>query len=340
MVAPKITPLTWTPARQVLEHEAHDFTPWLAENLDLLCAPLGLDEFELVSTEWKVESFSLDILAKGSDADGDVTVVIENQYGDTNHGHLGQLITYAAGAAAQGGRVLAVWLTEEVRPAHLAAVEFLNRISAGEESAFGMVLLRVRFTPSPNGFYVFFEVEAQPNSFISSTPHPGPKSSPAIAAKGDFIDAVAADLDPLVLATGLQRHGQVNRKHGAVAYRFPKSMELSECGTLRVVCTSTYTNVAIYLGRQPTPEGNYAVAELLRQTYEDLVDQYGLHIDTWHGSGASTKRDRVITKLDQGYGSGSPSEVAKQASELVSAWMQMLSEHPLTSIAETIRNES
>jgi hypothetical protein len=25
---PKISPLSWTPARDVLDHEAHDFTPW------------------------------------------------------------------------------------------------------------------------------------------------------------------------------------------------------------------------------------------------------------------------------------------------------------------------
>src|SRR3990170_4020883 len=100
LTPPVITPLTWASAKEVLAHEAHDFTPWLAANLDLLADKLGLDELELVATEWKVETFALDILAKGRDADGDVSVVIENQYGPTDHRHLGQILTYAAHAAA------------------------------------------------------------------------------------------------------------------------------------------------------------------------------------------------------------------------------------------------
>ena len=39
---PRITPLRWSSARDVLPHEAYDFTPWLAENLDLLAETLGL----------------------------------------------------------------------------------------------------------------------------------------------------------------------------------------------------------------------------------------------------------------------------------------------------------
>jgi hypothetical protein len=32
---------------------------------------VGLDELELMSTEWKGDAFSLDIPARGTDADGD-----------------------------------------------------------------------------------------------------------------------------------------------------------------------------------------------------------------------------------------------------------------------------
>lgn len=92
---PRITPLTWATAREVLPHEAHDFTPWLAENLDLLADALGLDDLALVAREWDVETFSLDLLAVGSDLDGDIRVAIESQYGATDHRHLGQLLTYA-----------------------------------------------------------------------------------------------------------------------------------------------------------------------------------------------------------------------------------------------------
>lgn len=62
---PQITALTWSSAREVLAHEAHDFTPWLASNLDLLADALGLDQLELMSTESRVDTFALDIPCAG-----------------------------------------------------------------------------------------------------------------------------------------------------------------------------------------------------------------------------------------------------------------------------------
>ncbi len=44
--------MRWVPARDVLGHEAHDFTPWLAANLELLAETLGLDTLELEATVW------------------------------------------------------------------------------------------------------------------------------------------------------------------------------------------------------------------------------------------------------------------------------------------------
>ena len=77
--------------------EASHFTPWLADNLDILADALGLAELTLVETESDVAGNRLDILATGTDEDGDERpVAIENQYGISDHKHLGQLVTYLA----------------------------------------------------------------------------------------------------------------------------------------------------------------------------------------------------------------------------------------------------
>ena len=68
-------------------NEALDFTPWLAQNLNLLGEQLGF-RLELVQQERAVGPMSLDILAR--DTDTGELVAIENQleWTDTHHLHL------------------------------------------------------------------------------------------------------------------------------------------------------------------------------------------------------------------------------------------------------------
>src|SRR5437868_9331741 len=105
--------------RDVWPSEAADFTPWLAANLDLLSEKLGM---ELVNeaTEVPAGDFSADIIAE--DISTNRKVVIENQYGSTDHKHLGQVITYSSALGAS----VVVWIAEKIRPEHKAALDFLN----------------------------------------------------------------------------------------------------------------------------------------------------------------------------------------------------------------------
>src|SRR6516165_3986110 len=114
--------LETVPLRQLWPHEANDFTPWLAEpdNLSLLADTLNLDELQVQGTEVPVGNFSIDILAL--DVEGHV-VVIENQFGPTDHTHLGQILTYVAG---QEGHATVVWIAEVIREEHRAAIDWLN----------------------------------------------------------------------------------------------------------------------------------------------------------------------------------------------------------------------
>jgi hypothetical protein len=94
--------------REAWKNEASDFTPWLAQtdNLNQLAEALGLSDLELVQTEYQVGDFKLDILC--SDDHGEI--IIENQLEKTNHTHLGQIITYAAGIGAKK----VIWLAESL----------------------------------------------------------------------------------------------------------------------------------------------------------------------------------------------------------------------------------
>ena len=100
--------------------EATHFTPWLVQNLGVLGKKLGMD-LDLESTEASAGDFSADIVAR--DLSTNKRVVIENQYGGTDHKHLGQLITYASVLDEVG---VVVWIAETIRPEHKQAMDFLN----------------------------------------------------------------------------------------------------------------------------------------------------------------------------------------------------------------------
>src|SRR4051812_23795442 len=99
-------------ARDVWTSEAGDFTPWLAENLDVLADELGMSP-TLVAIEVTVGEFRLDIQAQAPDGG---VVIVENQLERTDHGHLGQLLVYASGLEARA----VVWVAPRFRDDHLA----------------------------------------------------------------------------------------------------------------------------------------------------------------------------------------------------------------------------
>lgn len=99
--------------RKIWPHEALDFTKWLAEdeNLQLLGDTIGT-ELELIEVESSVGSFNVDIFA--SEVGTSRKVIIENQLEDTNHDHLGKIITYASGKDAE----IIVWIVARARDEH------------------------------------------------------------------------------------------------------------------------------------------------------------------------------------------------------------------------------
>ncbi len=103
-------------------HEALDFTPWLSKNINMLGEVLGLP-LEVVEEEARIGPFRADILCRIVSEDANRLVIVENQLEKTDHSHLGQIITYAAGLEA----AVVVWIAREFTDEHRKAIDWLNR---------------------------------------------------------------------------------------------------------------------------------------------------------------------------------------------------------------------
>jgi hypothetical protein len=110
------------PIKEVWRNEAYDFTPWLRDNIDILNDILS---FSLISaeSEQSAGSFSVDIVAED---DSGNPVIIENQFGKSDHDHLGKLLTYLTVIESK----TAIWIVENPRPEHINAISWLNESSS------------------------------------------------------------------------------------------------------------------------------------------------------------------------------------------------------------------
>lgn len=144
--------------RTVWPHEALDFTPWLSsvDNITLLADAVGID-ITVNETESSVGDFNVDIFA--SETGTDKKIIIENQLEDTNHDHLGKLITYASGKSAD----VIIWVVKHAREEHRAAIEWLNNHTDDDIGFFLCEIKLYRIGTSEPA--VKFEVIEKPNDW-------------------------------------------------------------------------------------------------------------------------------------------------------------------------------
>lgn len=143
--------------------EARDFTPWLSrvENLSLLAETLGLgpDGLEFEASEEGVGPFRADIVCRDTATSEGARVLIENQFGQSDHDHLGKLLTYAGGLKAQ----TIILIGEKIRDEHRAALDWLNDITGDDHNFFACELELWRIgdsLPAPK-----FNLVVQPNDW-------------------------------------------------------------------------------------------------------------------------------------------------------------------------------
>jgi hypothetical protein len=327
--------IPWTPASEVLAHEERDFTVWLADNLALLGETLGLDDVQLVARESRVGSFRADILATADDGTDDgLPVVIENQYGRTDHAHLGKLITYLA--ASQRG--LGVWIVEEVTEAHRAAVDFLNRTS---DESVGFAIVVVRFAPGPDGaFYVDFDVVSEPNLWVKASAEPAATRgvSPERVA---FLEEVAELVAPALTEAGWSSVRALSGASPQVRLTLPSTHPLQGS----ISRTVLRANPRIYTFRHSIRVGSWEtswrVVEALRERYADALERE-LTVEAvieWHAAegrrGAANDQLRVVHP-GGGYGDLEVEAAADWSVEVCGTWLRLTADLPSGVLAAAI----
>jgi hypothetical protein len=160
-IAMKLGRLEKVELRNFWKKEDRDFTPWLAqeENIQLLSETIGI-ELEVQSQEEGVGPFRADILCM--DTANNHFVLIENQLEKTDHTHLGQLMTYAAGLDA----VSIIWIAQKFTEEHRAALDWLNRITDSTFNFFGIEI--ELFKIGDSAMAPMFNLVSKPNDWSKS----------------------------------------------------------------------------------------------------------------------------------------------------------------------------
>ncbi len=149
------------------KHEALDFTPWLACNLNLVGEVIGKN-LEFKNREIAVcPHLFLDILAK--DTDTAKLVAIENQLEWTDIDHLGRLIVYSTLLNAR----IVIWIATEFTYELAEVLNRLNEWTSNEIEFYGLKIECVRNTadsdPKPRLTKVVYPGGWDKKSTISDT---------------------------------------------------------------------------------------------------------------------------------------------------------------------------
>jgi hypothetical protein len=150
--------------RDAWPREDRDFTPWLAENLDVLDElGLGFSELECVGKEVPVPGTArkLDLLAT---TPAGLRVAIENQYRSVDHDHLTRGLAYAVGTNAHALVIIA----EDHQDEFVAVADYLNQAaeSMGEDGI-GIFLLTLSVEAVEDYLVPRFQVRSRPNAWRS-----------------------------------------------------------------------------------------------------------------------------------------------------------------------------
>ncbi|MEO6834430.1 MAG: DUF4268 domain-containing protein [Candidatus Tumulicola sp.] len=261
--------------RQVWQGEDGGFSRWLGENLDRLGAALGMN-LARARPEAAPGTSASGLVAH--DALRDRPVVIEAQLDETDHDHLGRLVTYAAGVEA----CAAVWIAPTFGDPHRAAVAWLNNHTGEGVEFFAVTLEAMQIDDSRPA--LSFKAAVFPNSWQKTLldRHDG-SAEDRDAYFYRFNEAVLADLREartfaqLPAARSLSEV-MLHTTHGGVRYGTAFSR-----GILRAGLWITFPDAVL----------NRAIFERLRAQKRDLESALGGADLEWDFS--PERRGQIVT---------------------------------------------
>jgi len=243
--------------RDIWRREDDNFTPWLAQNLKELGVVLGMN-LALTQSEAPVGDFSVDILAR--DTGRDRLVIVENQLDDTDHEHLGKLITYAAGL----GAAVVIWVCRTFREEHLQALDWLNRIHESQTEFFGVMLELVSVDNSKPAPY--FRPVVYPSQWNPIVARAGADRTANALAYARFYESL---LNELRTHQGFTA-ARYNRRHDW--WTFPAGVDGYLWGVFFRSSGEVRTN--LYIKRDDSRQSTRAF-RLLREQSEEIEREFG-----------------------------------------------------------------
>ena len=141
-----------------------DFSDWLVseDGIAMIAEDIGLT-IEEPRRECRPGDYPCDVVAR-LQGDENHAVIIENQFGKTNHDHLGKLITYAAVNDA----TTAIWISETASDDHRKAVDWLNENTPPNVNFYLARIHAYRIGSSPAA--PLLDVVCRPNFQVKSRP--------------------------------------------------------------------------------------------------------------------------------------------------------------------------
>jgi hypothetical protein len=298
--------------------EAQDFTPWLAseKGLELLGNVIKAD-LEVIEQERYVGPFRADIIAKHIDEDEERLIVIENQFGKTNHDHLGKIVTYGAGVEA----VTIVWIAENFTNEHRQALDWLNETSDGTVEYFGLQIQLLRIgnsLPAPQ-----FRVVSSPNEWAQAAKQAG---NPAITDN---------DLDQLKFWEELQEFAKQQKTKIRFAKPRPEpwcTFRLGRAGfivRLNLLPTASRIRCRLEISLLDEEKAKKAY-QLLEAQKQNVEQETGVQLEWNQEPGI---RRRTISAIKDGISISDPQQRAQAIS-----WLYDMAERFFAAFAQRIKS--